>query len=80
MHEPTVTLLPFPRDDDEFRRCLDSFRSQIDGSGPKGLEALLRIVYPRAIVRPRDSLGGLDPTNKTWYVYRDGRPTGGGTS
>jgi hypothetical protein len=75
MHKGTVTLLPFPRDDEEFRRRLDSLRNEIDRAGPERFEALLRIVYPRAIVRPRHSLGGLDPINQTWYVYRDGTPT-----
>jgi hypothetical protein len=36
------------------------------------LEQQLRARFPRAVVRQRDSLGELNPTARTWYVYRDG--------
>jgi hypothetical protein len=41
-------------------------------SGPAELEALLRIVYPGAVVREQNPLSRLGSTT-VWYAYRDGQ-------
>jgi len=57
-----------PPDDAEFQAFV---RSAIDDSsvGPEQLQVLLRVRYPRAIVRRRDLVG---ERVQVWYVYRDG--------
>jgi len=70
-----ATLLPFPRDDRAFVLRAEGWLQDLDPDVPERLEALLRLEYPDAVVRPRDDLGTLDGTNQAWYVYRDGRPT-----
>jgi len=74
-HAHTVTLLPFPRDDEIFVRRVRSLLEELDGAAdaaPERLETLLRREYPSAVVQPREGLGALDGTNEAWYVYRDG--------
>jgi len=59
-----------------------AFRDQVDRvllAGPRRpseLEALLRVRYPKAVVRRREL---TDEDLEIWYVYRDGRWTGGPT-
>jgi hypothetical protein len=44
---------------------------------PGALEAIIRLHFPRAVVRPQTELGALS-RRRVWYVYRDGHPGGGG--
>jgi PAS domain-containing protein len=63
------SLLTIPASDEAFRRHVTA---QLAGSGaerPEELEARLRRLFPRALVRER----GLSGEGPTWYVYRDGR-------
>ena len=59
-----------------------AFRDQVDRvllGGPRRpseLEALLRVSYPKAVVRRREL---TDEDLEIWYVYRDGRWTGSPT-
>jgi hypothetical protein len=72
-----VTILRFPRDDDEFDSLLERLVGEIDAythSAPELLEARLRAFYPSAVVHRQDPLGGLFPARIAWYVYRDGSP------
>jgi hypothetical protein len=66
-----VTLLMFPKEDEQFRALVESLKGN-DGVVADHLEQQLRMSYPHATVRQRDPLGELDPTAETWYVYRDG--------
>ena len=45
-----------------------------EGLSAADLQAILRRVYPRAIVRPRELAG---ERAVVWYVYRDGHWVGG---
>ncbi len=74
-----VTFRVFPRDDEQFAAIVESLTGSDEGAGDR-LEEHLRAVYPRAVVRQRDSLGELDPAAQTWYVYRDGTPLADGGS
>ncbi len=68
-HGPKPFLLTIPASDEAFRRHVTG---QLEGSGaerPEQLEARLRRLFPRAVVRER----GLSGEGPTWYVYRDGR-------
>lgn len=71
-----VTLLAFPRHDDEFHALLHDLAKLLDQLKPNELEARLRERYPRAIVRAQDPLGGYVAQGSAWYVYRDGSPLG----
>lgn len=56
-----------PREDVDFVAMVDRLTPTVDE--PDDLEAGLRDVYPRAVVRSRDLSGeAVD----IWYVYRDG--------
>ena len=66
-----LTLLLFPRDDDQFSALVESLAGT-DGTAPDQLERQLRAFYPRAVVHRRDRLGELDQSAESWYVYRDG--------
>jgi len=57
-----------PSTDAAFRRYVDRLRGKISMRSPEELEARLRRVFPRAVVRRRD-ISGEAPA---WYVYRDG--------
>jgi hypothetical protein len=58
-----------PRSDPAFVEAVEAiFDAGV--SGPDELEARLRTLYPRAVVRERSLSGDLLPA---WYVYRDGR-------
>lgn len=70
----TTVTLTFPADDAIFRDLVEA--TLPEAVDPAQLEAMLRRAFPRAVVRPRDSLatfGTLGP--ETWYCYRDGRLT-----
>jgi hypothetical protein len=58
-----------PPGDRQFRALIDA--GLVSGARqPEDLEALLRVRYPRAVVRPRELAGERTPV---WYVYREGR-------
>jgi PAS domain-containing protein len=70
-------ILTIPSSDLAFVRQVEHLRAgraggagRADGpaSTPAELEARLRRLFPRAVVRPRDIVGEPD----AWYVYRDG--------
>jgi hypothetical protein len=64
-----LTIIRNPASDREFERAIEvALRAGV--SGPSELEAQLRQLYPRALVRPRDL--AEEPIH-TWYVYREGR-------
>jgi hypothetical protein len=56
-----------PREDVDFVALVDRLTPGADE--PTDLEAGLRDVYPRAVVRSRDLSG---EAVEVWYVYRDG--------
>lgn len=65
-----IALLCFPPFDRVFAE--HARRSVTEGaSDPAALEAKLREVYPRAVVRARDDLASF--VGQAWYAYRDGR-------
>ncbi len=57
-----------PRSDEQFTAFARDRASAADS--PEDLQALLRLRYPRAVVRPRELDG---ERTQVWYVYRDGR-------
>jgi hypothetical protein len=58
-----------PLDDDEFRKAA---QGAVDAGAlaPATLQRILRLRYPKSIVRPRDLVG---ERAEMWYVYREGR-------
>ena len=64
-HRPT--LVTNPTDDPAFAAAAEAALE--DGQTTDQLQAVLRRVYPGAVVRARDLAG--DPL--VWYVYREGR-------
>ena len=64
-------ILCDPGDDDEFLESVERLAG--DASDDRGLERDLRLRYPRAVVHRRE----LSGESATWYVYRDGRWSGG---
>jgi hypothetical protein len=70
-----VRLLVYPTDDESFRELCE--RLLESGSDtPARLQAALRRDYPRTRVVE----GVSDAVTERWYVYRDGRLIGGGSS
>jgi PAS domain-containing protein len=69
-------ILTIPATDAAFRKRVEQIRAETTPRTPDELEARLRRVFPRAVVRERE-LSGEPPS---WYVYRDGgwRPPEGG--
>jgi hypothetical protein len=66
-------LIANPLTDWDFVTCAEELVSgEIDD--PRDLQRRLRERYPQAIVRPRDLSW---EQRVVWYVYRDGRWTGG---
>jgi PAS domain-containing protein len=61
-------ILTIPSSDVAFRRQVDRLRGDVSLRVPEDLEARLRRLFPRAVVRSRD-IAGEPPA---WYVYRDG--------
>ncbi len=58
-----------PLDDDEFRSAA---QRAVDAGAlvPSALQRILRLRYPKSVVRPRDLVG---ERAEMWYVYREGR-------
>jgi PAS domain-containing protein len=63
-----LRIITIPTTDTAFRRHVDRLRARTSLDSPEELEARLRRLFPRAVVRQRD-LSGEPPA---WYVYRDG--------
>jgi PAS domain-containing protein len=61
-------VIKIPSTDEAFRRYVDRLRTVASLRSPEALEARLRRVFPRAVVRRREISG--EPA--AWYVYRDG--------
>jgi PAS domain-containing protein len=64
-----LRVITIPSTDTAFRRHVDRLRARTSLASPEELEARLRRLFPRAVVRSRDLSG--EPA--AWYVYRDGR-------
>jgi hypothetical protein len=60
-------LITNPAEDVGFRD--DAEAALQEGQSAAELQEVLRRVYPRAVVRPRDLAG---ERSIVWYVYRDG--------
>lgn len=63
----------FPRDDPRFAERVQTL---LDGSTSEGpfeaaVQALLREIYPLAVISPRHELAALDGA-RVWYAFRDG--------
>jgi PAS domain-containing protein len=61
-------ILTIPSADQAFRVQVARLIARLDPAGPDELQARLRRLFPRALVRRRD-ISGEPPA---WYVYRDG--------
>ena len=61
-------ILTIPSDDTPFREHVDRVRRESRTRRPEELEARLRRLFPRVVVRER----GLSGESPSWYVYRDG--------
>jgi hypothetical protein len=68
-----VVLVINPRQDDVFARLVEELVAD-ETRSPEAVQAALRERYPSASIRPRQLAG---ETGTVWYVYRDGRWTGG---
>lgn len=67
------TIIRNPPNDAEFRDAIDEMLAA-DVDDPVAAQEWLRQRYPRAVVRPRELAG---ERGVFWYVYREGRWTGG---
>jgi PAS domain S-box-containing protein len=65
--DPSPELRPMPSSDPAFARAAG--RLAADAESPAELEARLRAMYPRAVVRER----ALANEPRVLYIYRDGR-------
>jgi PAS domain-containing protein len=63
-----LRVLTIPSSDVAFRKHVDRLLGRAAPSTPEELEARLRRMFPRAVVRRREISG--EPVG--WYVYRDG--------
>jgi PAS domain-containing protein len=63
-----LRVITIPTTDTAFRRHVDRLRASTSLDSPEELQARLRRLFPRAVVRRRD-LSGEPPA---WYVYREG--------
>lgn len=61
-------IFTIPSDDPAFREHVDRIRRGNRARRPEELEARLRRLFPRVVVRER----GLSGESPSWYVYRDG--------
>jgi hypothetical protein len=66
-------MVCFPRDDPRFAERVQQL---VDGAAPRGpivavVQALLREVYPLAVVSPRHELAAIDGA-RVWYAFREG--------
>lgn len=64
----------FPSSDATFSARVSDLIHELDASdlSPLALESRLRLTYPEARVRVRDTLASLAPGLAGWYVFRDG--------
>jgi len=73
--EVAARLVALPSTDEEFAAAVQAAAERLDGAlfngGIERLERELRMRYPDAEVRRRDSLASLGG-EPAWYVYRDG--------
>jgi PAS domain-containing protein len=65
---PRPQILTIPSTDAAFRRQVEHISGEEPHQAPEELQARLRRLFPRALVRSRDISG--EPS--AWYVYRDG--------
>jgi hypothetical protein len=65
---PLPALITIPTTDTAFHAYVARVRARNLGVTPQQLQAHLRRVFPRVLVRNRDLAG----TPEAWYVYRDG--------
>lgn len=66
---PRPELITIPSSDPAFMKHVHRVQDERPAGNPSDLEARLRKLFPRVVVRER-SLSGEAPA---WYVYRDGR-------
>lgn len=67
------TIIRNPPSDEAFRSFVEEML-EADISDASEAQDWLRRLYPKAVVRPRELAG---ERAVFWYVYRDGRWTGG---
>lgn len=60
-------LIINPRNDAAFVELAQKLVTDV--AGPENLQARLRDLFPRVLVRPRDLSG---EAQRVWYVYREG--------
>ncbi|HYK96582.1 MAG TPA: PAS domain-containing protein [Candidatus Dormibacteraeota bacterium] len=68
-HSTRTRLVVIPTSDTAFAQIAERLLDDRDAKSAAALQARLRSVFPRAVVRPRDIAGDAP----AWYVYRDGR-------
>jgi PAS domain-containing protein len=66
-----IVILPFPPNDALFGALARRAALDLAADAPEALEAHLREIYPRALVRERSPLASFG--SPAWYAYRDGR-------
>jgi PAS domain-containing protein len=66
-----TVLLTFPPEDVAFAAHARRLAGGVAGHDPRALESQLRELYPRAMVRERETLASFG--ERAWYVYREGR-------
>jgi PAS domain-containing protein len=75
LHASATVLFTVPSSDRAFAEFVRRVAERASTGSPVDLQARLRSVYPRVLVRPR----GLSNDDRTWYVYREGRWVDGRT-
>jgi hypothetical protein len=77
-----IRLMSFPQDDacfaERLRALVGELRSctATEADLVAGVRDGLRNDYPKVSIRSRDPIAEYWPEQATWYVYRDGHPTG----
>jgi PAS domain-containing protein len=69
LYAPANVLFTVPSSDRAFSEFVRRVAARDPASSPEALQARLRAVFPRVLVRPRQ----LSNDDHTWYVYREGR-------
>lgn len=67
-HHVRARLVTIPAGDTAFAQIAERLLEDRDAKGAAALQARLRSVFPRAVVRAREITGDAP----AWYVYRDG--------
>ncbi|MEA2674868.1 MAG: hypothetical protein QOI92_2060 [Chloroflexota bacterium] len=67
-HSERTRLVVIPTSDAAFQQIAERLLEDRDAKSAAALQARLRTVFPRAVVRARDIAGDAP----AWYVYRDG--------